>query len=380
MKEIVNSEDYIQIIGIMLLCVSFTILLAACSGVADEDLQKSGDFGAGNMDVGLLFSSDTGGEKTEIVLLDGQWDAYARCRLQYAGFADFLTLPQVVGNSLYACPQGSMEKSDCRSIVELDLKSGNAQSFVNDEPLKGPTDMCVVGRTVYTCANLNGESFLGVYDLDTGKRRTRKFNPDDPLITSLVAADDRVFCMGSNSDEEHSILVVDARTLQTEKKIRLRSEPTFPVIHGDHLYCSLDESADTKDGIETTGYVLKMDVRDLRSEMIPLSHRYSMLNVMCVNGGILVADSDWQSGDSGHSQWIFWDIGKQKQFTWAAEDSILQTENRGNTIYALCDGKYENGTLYQYRFGGRGMVTVRAKRITEALLGGGADCFFLPER
>jgi hypothetical protein len=57
------------------------------------------------------------------------------------------------------------------------------------------------------------------------------------------------------------------------------------------------------------------------------------MNAMPIEGGILIADSDWQN---------------------------------------------ENGTIYQSQFVEGQLVPVREKTISDKLLPGGADCFFLP--
>jgi hypothetical protein len=102
------------------------------------------------------------------------------------------------------------------------------------------------------------------------------------------------------------------------------------------------------------------------------------MNAMPIEGGILIADSDWQTGDTRRSQWIFWESDNRKQSTWKAEDSIIQAGTQGNSVYVLCDGKNENGTIYQYQFVEGQLVPVREKTISDKLLPGGADCFFLP--
>lgn len=340
---------------ICFLSVFLILFLNSCNGLGDKNQDVLAD-----AQIGVIETS--GNTKTSgIVFYDAELNKKESLPLKYATVGDMFCNPVVYKGKLYVILQGYDFTQDEKKVLEIDLSNLKKKTYKIDQI--GMYGLSVDEENIYICSNLNGYSYIGKCNKETGKVEEQKIK--DIYMTQVLTYQGKLYAFGtkmySHKTKENrkkiSYMYVYDSNFKLTDKINLSEygdSQDKMIAFEDKIYFSNTYNSETELPNNT---VCAYSVKDKKIEMITLKQDYP-LDLDIYENMLIVSQFDLLHGEVGSISFV--DLETKEQKNYELEHAIDHMVRVGEYLYILSDTAiYSNTKLYKYRIDGMKLELVK---------------------
>ncbi len=218
-------------------------------------------------------------------------------------------------------------------------------------------------ENIYTCSNLNGVSYIGKCNKETGKVEEQKIK--DIYITQVQACQGKLYAFGTKMHNEKtkenkkhaSYIYVYDSNFEVIDKINISEygdSQDKMIVFEDKIYFSNTYNSETELPNNT---VCAYSVKDKKIETIELKQDYP-LDLDIHENMLIVSQFDLLYGETGSIS--FFNLETKKQENCELKHAVDHMVRVGEYIYILSDTGVNSKTrLYKYRINGMGLELVK---------------------
>ncbi len=350
MKIFMKKRYCICFLGIFLI-----LLLNSCNRLESQQKDVLGD-----AQIGVIETSGDD-KKSGIIFYDAELNKKESLSLKYATVGDMFCNPVVYKGKLYVIPQGYDYEKEEEKILEIDLS--NLTKKIYKVQQIGMYGLSVDEENIYTCSNLNGYSYIGKCNKETGKVEEQKI--EDIYITQVQAYQEKLYAFGTKMHGEKTkenkkhiayIYVYDSN-FELIDKINISEYGDCQnkiIAFEDKIYFSNTYNSETELPNNT---VCAYSVKDKKIEVIKLKQDYP-LDLDIYENILIVSQFDLLYGETGSISFV--NLETKEQENYELEHAVEHMVRVGEYIYILSNTGIDSKTkLYKYRINGMRLELVK---------------------
>lgn len=301
----------------------FIILFPGCSQ------KKSIGISTKDISVGII---ETRGNiaKSRILFFNEEMNKIGELPLKYATVGCIFYTPLISENKLYIVPQGYAQKKDEKTVLEIALQDLNIKKYTIEQIAMN--DIAVNQNYIYTCNNLNGNSYIN--------KCYKKYNKIENIkipgtyISKLLYANNKLYAFGTADKTEFSYIYIYDNDLILQKKLDLNGYGTiYKAIenNGEIFFTSFVDSE--KQPAKVLG---KINTADNLIEFIKLSQNYP-LDMVIYNSKLFISHFDIVARKGGGLS--VYNLETKQQKYYKLNHGAEQMAIKKNKLYILADRK-----------------------------------------
>ena len=357
-------------------------LLAAlfCLGGCGQQQEEQGPFDP-EFAIGIV-SSDSSKEAASIAYVNDFEDLGTRTELEHAIVATCDAPPAVDGGHLYLAPAGLEGAFEDHTIVDVNLATGYANEYENDERQSGPVDIAMGDGAVYTVANAGSTTYVGRYDIDAGTSNVVEFDQETYGTCQSIALS-KWLGLGCAFDDgvEHQLAVLDPITLEVRDVQKL--DVSITALCAEETRFLFTHAADpATDETDTQSFIGVYDESVQGVQYYPVEASVELGSTIWSEQGdagmLLVTYASDQYLSDETSMLVVYDVAAGNQSNFELPPHVLQVEKASDAIYVMsADSSSTEFTLSSFQFDGRELVSGKQMAIDSAVAPYEFTCFFM---
>lgn len=324
-----------RICSICLLILMLSVTAGGCgiSGRQQSDVR--------NLGIGVI---ETNGsiESSQITFYDDNLNLQMTLALNYATINGIFYNPLVYNGDLYIIPQGYANFKDEKKALKIRLSNLEKKEYKIDQIAMN--SIAVDETNIYTCNNLNGDSYINKCNKESGQVETIKIK--HVYISLLLFHRGALYAFGT-TPEDQSYLYRYSSNLQLISTVDISGygcDIYKAVAYGDTIFI-------TDRGRTVSAYSIK----DKKAETIELDQGYA-LDMVIHNHVLIVSHFDLVRLEGGGIS--FYDLNTKEKKYYDLEHGAEQIALKGDFLYVMSEPR-----VYQYRIVDMGLELVKETEV-----------------
>lgn len=309
-------------------------------------------------------------EETVITYYDSSFEKTGSDVFPYGGMAGRFNNVIVDRDHMYALPEGLDDGKGTAKILDLDLRTGILKEAEQNEVFSGYKGYDFDGRHIAYVTNLNGDTYLGTYDIRTGRERYIK--EPGSVMFKVFSFGGRLYGFGERQEDEiqegypeWKIFVYDKDTLKMLECVDTKETytPEFADFHHGKIYMPVINGMklEKEDISRVRLFIYDTATGELSQRLLP-EEMETCGNAISYGDKIYISEGDPVTG-RGKDIAVYDPSGDFFRIL-SLEHDLSQIVIKDDQLYAIdIDHENDRAMMYKYQIKDEGLERIGSKQV-----------------